>query len=205
MAKPTISLMGATYSDVSGVELPVSGGGTASFPFVEGSETKTENGTYDVTTLAQLIVNVSGGGGLEYETGTFEPSTDVNCPTIPFAKTHTRPPALIVMADIITETVPESDSVLFWDYEDGYQLFGSKTVGSSSTFVYGRTHTQYRSGTSTGNSRSMMQYPYTDTARENQTSCTRYVARESAFRPYPSSTTRYWRSGRTYKWIAIWK
>ena len=28
-----------------------------------GSETKTANGTYDVTSLAQLIVNVSGGGG----------------------------------------------------------------------------------------------------------------------------------------------
>lgn len=29
---------------------------------VSGSETKTENGTYDVTNLAELIVNVSGGG-----------------------------------------------------------------------------------------------------------------------------------------------
>lgn len=28
-----------------------------------GSETKTKNGTYDVTNLAQLVVNVSGGGG----------------------------------------------------------------------------------------------------------------------------------------------
>lgn len=30
---------------------------------VSGSETKTSNGTYDVTNLAQLIVNVAGGGG----------------------------------------------------------------------------------------------------------------------------------------------
>lgn len=30
---------------------------------VSGSETKTANGTYDVTNLASLIVNVSGGGG----------------------------------------------------------------------------------------------------------------------------------------------
>ena len=29
---------------------------------VSGSETKTENGTYDVTNLASLVVNVSGGG-----------------------------------------------------------------------------------------------------------------------------------------------
>ena len=30
---------------------------------VSGSETKTSNGTYDVTNLASLVVNVSGGGG----------------------------------------------------------------------------------------------------------------------------------------------
>lgn len=30
---------------------------------VSGSETKTANGTYDVTDLAELVVNVSGGGG----------------------------------------------------------------------------------------------------------------------------------------------
>lgn len=62
MAKPNISLLGATYSGVAGVTLPKSGGGTATFPWVEGSETKTENGTYDVTNLAELVVNVSGGG-----------------------------------------------------------------------------------------------------------------------------------------------
>ena len=31
---------------------------------VSGSQTKTENGTYDVTNLAQLVVNVATGGGL---------------------------------------------------------------------------------------------------------------------------------------------
>ena len=62
MAEPNISLLGATYSGVKGVTLPKSGGGTATFPWVEGSETKTENGTYDVTNLAELIVNVSGSG-----------------------------------------------------------------------------------------------------------------------------------------------
>ena len=62
MAKPNISLLGATYSGVAGVTLPKQYGGTATFPWVEGSETKTANGTYDVTNLAELVVNVSGGG-----------------------------------------------------------------------------------------------------------------------------------------------
>ena len=60
MAAPSISLLGATYSGVAGVTLPKSGGGTATFPWVEGSETKTANGTYDVTNLAEVVVNVSG-------------------------------------------------------------------------------------------------------------------------------------------------
>lgn len=62
MANPNIILLGATYSGVSGVTLPKQGGGSATFPWVEGSETKTANGTYDVTNLAQIVVNVSGGG-----------------------------------------------------------------------------------------------------------------------------------------------
>lgn len=62
MAKPSISLLGAVYSGVAGVQLPKQGGGTATFPWVEGSETKTENGTYDVTDLAEIVVNVSGSG-----------------------------------------------------------------------------------------------------------------------------------------------
>lgn len=76
MAKPNISLLGATYSGVAGVTLPTSGGGTATFPWVEGSETKTANGTYDVTNLAELVVNVSGGGGASnVVTGTFTASS----------------------------------------------------------------------------------------------------------------------------------
>lgn len=66
MANPNISLLGATYSGVSGVTLPKSGGGTATFPWVEGSQEITENGTVDVTNLASVNVNVSGGGGSSY-------------------------------------------------------------------------------------------------------------------------------------------
>lgn len=76
MANPDISLLGATYPEVSGVTLPVSGGGTATFPWVEGSQTITTNNTYDVSALAQVVVNVSGGGGASnIVTGTFKGTT----------------------------------------------------------------------------------------------------------------------------------
>lgn len=76
MANPNISLLGATYSGVSGVTLPTQGGGTATFPWVEGSQSITQNGTVDVTNLAEVVVNVSGGGGASnVVTGTFKGTT----------------------------------------------------------------------------------------------------------------------------------
>ena len=75
MANPNIALMNAVYSGVTGVTLPKQGGGTATFPWVEGSETKTQNGTYDVTNLAEIVVNVSGGGSsknIQYAMGRYE-------------------------------------------------------------------------------------------------------------------------------------
>lgn len=47
---------------------------------VSGSETKTANGTYDVTNLAQLVVNVSGGSS-DIATGTLTVASNVNTST----------------------------------------------------------------------------------------------------------------------------
>lgn len=51
---------------------------------VSGSETKTENGTYDVTNLAELIVNVEGGASNfvqgEFHSGTTTTAQTVNIP-----------------------------------------------------------------------------------------------------------------------------
>lgn len=55
-----ITLMGANYTGVPAVDLPKTGGGTARFHEVSGSQSITANGTYDVTTLAEAVVNVAG-------------------------------------------------------------------------------------------------------------------------------------------------
>ena len=53
-----ITLLGADYPSVPAIQLPLTGGGTATFYDVDGSRTVNENGTYDVTTVAQVVVNV---------------------------------------------------------------------------------------------------------------------------------------------------
>lgn len=93
MAK-NITLLGASYSDVPAVTLPQTGGGTATFYDDVGSQTYTENGTYDVTGLATAVVNVSGGGGknvqvysgMDYARASSYTATDV---TLTVAKSGT--------------------------------------------------------------------------------------------------------------------
>lgn len=205
MAKPDISLLGATYSGVAGVTLPKSGGGTATFPWVEGSETKTANGTYDVTNLAQLIVNVSGGGGsgLAYETGTYSPSADIARPTISFTGTHSEAPIFIAMTDISSASGLTSNSNVTFTYYDPYKLFGSGFPTSTSATSYAIVEYTYRSNSYGGSRVTCTQK--SDSTTDTTTSYPRYWAFPTGFKPYSNSTSRYWRSGRNYKWIAVWK
>lgn len=58
-----VTIAGRSYTGVPSINVPKTGGGTATFYDVQGSQTITSNGTYDVTTDASVVVNVSGGGG----------------------------------------------------------------------------------------------------------------------------------------------
>ena len=60
MAK-NISLLGVDYESVPAVELPQTGGGTATFYDDTGTLSITENGVYNVIGKASAEVNVSGG------------------------------------------------------------------------------------------------------------------------------------------------
>lgn len=203
MAKPNVSLWGATYSGVSGVTLPTSGSGTATFPWVEGSETKTANGTYDVTNLAQLIVNVAGGGGgLTYETGTYTPSSDIARPTISFTNSHTEPPILVMFADATGTNHTASNSNYACIIADINGFTGGGVPSSASTNCrYGTASYVYRGS----NNPSQAVSGITSLTSSSSGSGLQYWVTNTGFIPSSASTSRYWRSGRTYKWIAVWK
>lgn len=73
-----ISLWGASYSDVPAINLPKTGGGTVKLYDDSGSETINQNGTHDVRGLAEVVVDVAGGGGVNIDTKT---ATASNYPT----------------------------------------------------------------------------------------------------------------------------
>lgn len=208
MANPNISLLGATYNGVSGIQLPTSGGGTATFPWVEGSKTVTENDTYDVTNLAQLVVNVAGGGGsgLEYETGTYTPSSDIARPTIQWANTHSEAPILVLFSDMTGTGHNATNSNYNFMYCDFYKLWGHGIPYSSSGFRYAVAYFSYRaSSTSSITSSSLICSNNSSSTSSSGTSYPRYWASPTDFHPYSNSTSRYWRAGRTFNWIAVWK
>ena len=142
--------------------------------------------TYLPSEMADAIAAISGGGstGLEYESGTYEPSSNIAKPKIYFSKTHTKAPILVAIADQ-TSTTPSANSNISCVILCYYNAFGANMMNYQAIGYY--TYKSSSSVTSSGNLQ--------------QTAS--WVSSEW-FMPQSNSTSRYWRSDRTYKWVAVW-
>ena len=217
-----ITLLGASYSDVPSILLPKTGGGTAQFDdttiasnaasasdilagklaYVNGSlitGTGTGGGG-SAGTITQdgngyLVVSDQaggGGGGLEYEEGTWTPTEDIARPTISFTEQHAEPPLFYTMIDVGSGNTDNNTnySIIFGNW---YSAFGQANYSNQ----YGAVRYQY-GGISTG-SQSL------SAIIGGTNACIDYWATSSAIYPSSNSSTRYWRAGHSYKWIAVWK
>lgn len=175
---------------------------------VGGTKSITENGAgIDVTNYAAVDVAVSGGG-LEYEEGTFVPTEDVAKPIISFANTHNEPPMFAMMIDASTTPTMETYTQYSFIYADWYRFSGTGfPYRNTSDLRYGfyRDDCRTSSTTSTTNSSSLFEYNSDQIGGNNDSTYPNYYVTNTEFKPSPSaSTNRYWRAGRTYKWIAVW-
>lgn len=123
---------------------------------VSGSETKTENGTYDVTNLAQLIVNVSGGGGSGMTVATSSKTLTSAGSSISFTGLSGEPTsfAIISNADLATGASPFKVATVVFD---GTNIIGQQVTNTSNAQVsYDSTSfsKSYSSGTLTVSSSS---------------------------------------------------
>lgn len=117
---------------------------------VSGSETKTENGTYDVTNLAEIVVDVSGGGstGAQVDVVSTTPSAAVGY--IQFEDLKGEPTSLAVIArgDIATAS-SEKVAAVVWDGSIPIALFGQKITNTSNaqvSYTNGAFSASYSSG-----------------------------------------------------------
>ena len=162
----------------------------------------TQNGTYTAPTgkaYSPVTVNVSGGGGLVYESGTWTPATDTASATISFSNTHTVAPMYVQLCDI-GETETDASSVLNLAIIDYRKMFGSVVnYGTSTTYGYAEWATKTSSSFTSSNQRLT-----TGTDNSSSSLSPYYWATETGFYAYVNNSSRYFRANRTYKWIAVW-
>ena len=134
---------------------------------------------------------VGTGGGLEYETGTWSPSSNTTtAPTISFSKTHTSPPAFIAMSKTGTGSNSQN-AYLRYSWVDMSRAIADWGKPSSGTW-----YKSYEFLTYANTSTSEMNYTTTHT-----NDITRING--SSFEPY-NGNSKTFRSTYVYNWIAIW-
>ena len=228
-----ITIQGASYSDVPAVTLPKTGGGNASFFDVSdttatASDVSTGKYFYDsvgvltegtssgggsVTQDANgyIVLPATGGGspvgGLEYESGTWTPVTDVVRGEILFSDSHDEAPIFIQVADAGDATTLTDSSNEMFIYTDLYKINGAGVPYGTSGNYFRYSVISYgfmwNSGSSLNTGVSVTGRN-SDDAGDSGSNYPRYYAKEDRFYPY-TMDARYWRAGRTYKWTAFWK
>lgn len=155
--------------------------------------------------LAGLKAHDSGGNEIVgtlsniWEMGEFTPTSDTNRPTINFSDAHDEAPIFVMMADMGDMSATSNSSFLIWVYADSFK------VADNLSLPYGMVAYSYRVNNATITSESTtFTYPSSN-AGASQNDYPRYYVTETGFKPSTGFTARYWRAGRTYKWIAIWK
>lgn len=146
-----------------------------------------------------VLTYTNGGGGLVYETGTYTPVSDIAQPTISFANTHTTTPISIAIIDN-SQGVISADSVSYWVFNDWYNALGKYVCTTGTTALrYAKVSYGYKSSSSYSESTATI----SNLTGTNSTSLPYYIS-TSEFKPYSGSATRYFRSGSSYEWIAVW-
>lgn len=151
------------------------------------------------------------GGGLsdyEVETGEYTPSTGVVNLTINFAKTHDTTPFLVAMAMDSDTNLTDNNRNYVFVFFDYYRLFGGYTPGSPSSTTtkhYARAFYSYSGSSGTISNGGANCTHNSDESGSSSSAYSRYFVNESKFMPYTGSGSRYWGSGKKYKWIAFWK
>jgi len=230
-----VTIAGRQYSAVPAIDIPKTGGGTASFFDVTDTTraasdvasgkyfftasgvltlgTATGGGTGGVTqdqdgylVLDDQAPQPTPGGGLEYEEGTWTPSEDIDNYVISFANTHTEAPLLYTVYDATGTAMSTYPTNLAVTYFDCYILTQTGIPYNGVVNGYSIVSYRTRNSSATGNnSSSTVATVNSSDSSSSDTSKARYWATETGIRAYCASSDRLWRAGRTYKWIAVWK
>lgn len=186
MAK-NVKIAGASYNSVPAITVPLQAGGTTTFLDCVGSENITSNGTHDVAGLAEVVVNVSGGGGLPSGFSAIATGTHTLSSAVAGGSTFTVTHNLGVVPDL-------------------FMFFATANVATTYSMLMAMRSTMFGYRSSTYLNKCFYHGNSTTTATGADVTTSYGIktvtATNATVTTYSSSTSYYWRAG-TYKWVAI--
>ena len=137
----------------------------------------------------------AAAAGLEYETGTYQPTSDAAYYDIAFSDTHTEPPAFVLACAYVP---PGSNSygTNVFVYFDGPAFVAGDPNGTT----YGKV---YSSAGGAYNSAINITTRYNNTSSSHSQAAGYYIS-STGFKPRYVSDSYNWSSSFPIKWIAIW-
>lgn len=160
----------------------------------------------------------AAGGGLEFEAGSFTPTSNQSSRTVNFSKTHAKPPAIAMCFDA-SELQPTTTRFGVWEVVDVHEIIRagfraqwlenwSLTTGGHITEVIAYPNGTYQSFYGGKKFVDLLNYGGTDTSQTG-TNCTRYYMNESRLNitrstASPDSAGAVLEANHKYVWIAIW-
>lgn len=160
----------------------------------------------DILSYVLGKANAGGGeGGLVYETGTFTPTANTTNPTIYFENEHSKAPFFVLLIDN-TNTYNGTNYTSYGFCLVDYYKLGANVYKSQDALIYAQVYQLMRwaNNNDFGVEEKRCSYNSDDTGASTE-EYTRYWVDNTAFYPHAYSSSMYYRKGRTYKWIAVWK
>lgn len=152
----------------------------------------TEESDTNLSDAVRSLADGYGGGGLEYEEGTYTPEKN-ELPTIQFANSHTKAPAFILLKDTGGFQTTTTNIFVLYMYVSWFDIIGfnrvfSNTETRAAEYFYSRMLSSTKNIT--------IQSAKYD-GRNDVTA--------TGFSPYAAANNFFLPAGHTFKWIAIWK
>ena len=166
-----------------------------------GSVTQDQDGYIVLPPTGGSTPSVSG---LVYETGTWTPSQDEYLHLQYFSNIHSTAPMFFSVSDATgtaSDTTYDNFDLTYVNFEQAVRSGGAST---SSQTIYGLVGMRYKtSSTNTQGAANVITVPLSQSDGSTSGQPTFWATNEY-IKFSTASNSRYWRAGRTYKWIAVW-
>lgn len=176
------------------------------------------NGWTDVSPMASIypetrmeeflnrIADNAGAGGAVYEYGSVTTDSDVEVLTDNFSDTHDVPPTILIVVDSSDAPASLTQSNSSCVYIDYLKLFGVSIPWTTAVTRPSLAYASYRgtNSNSTFAGYNDIMYDSDNPARYDSNYAQWWASAESFNVKTGSNVERRWKSGKTFKWLAIW-